>query len=98
MHSSRSRQIAVRRHTAALQPHCVMLLTVETSTITDLRQLVMRCCGDTMEFMRVALCADTRKSRVWLCISPTMAMPVMDLILRTLPAAEFGPMKQQAIQ
>ncbi len=75
-----------------------MLLTVDTNAITALRQLVMRFCGEAMEFMRVAICTDTRKTRVWLCISPAMAMPVMDLILRSLPAAEFGRMKNQAIQ
>lgn len=93
-----SQSIAIRRSAASSQPHCVMLLTVDTTTITALRQLVMRFCGEAMEFMRVAICADTRKTRVWLCISPAMAMPVMDLILRSLPAAEFGRMKNQAIQ
>jgi len=75
-----------------------MQLTVDTNTITALRQMVMRLCGETMEFMRVAMCTDTRKARVWLCISTPMAAPVMDLILRSLPAAEFGRMKNQAIQ
>jgi len=98
MHSSRSTHIAVRRSAAPPQPHCVMLLTVDTHTITALRQLVMRFCGEAMEFMRVAICADTRKTKVWLCVTPSMAMPVMDLILRSLPAAEFGRMKNQATQ
>lgn len=98
MQSSHSTHFAVRRSAVAPQPHCVMLLTVDTNTITTLRQLVMRFCGEAMEFMRVAICADTRKTRVWLCISPALAMPVMDLILRSLPAAEFGRMKNQSIQ
>lgn len=93
-----SQSIAVRRSAAAAQPHCVMQLTVDTTTVTALRQLVMRFCGEAMEFMRVAICTDTRKTRVWLCISPAMAMPVTDLILRSLPAAEFGRMKNQSIQ
>jgi len=103
MHSIRSTHIATRRivpshaRTAA-QPHCVMQLTVDAATITALRQMVMRLCGEAMEFMRVAMCADTRKARVWLCISPAMAAPVMDLILRSLPAAEFGRVKNQSIQ
>jgi len=101
MHTSRSTQFATRRlttlHASAAQPHCVMQLTVDTSSITALRQMVMRLCGDAMEFMRVAICADTRKAKVWLCISTTMATPVMDLILRSLPAAEFGRVKNQSI-
>jgi hypothetical protein len=103
MYSSRSTQFATRhpgssRANAAPQERCIMQLTVDTSTITALRQMVMRLCGETMEFMRVAICTDTRKARVWLCISTAMAAPVMDLILRSLPAAEFGRMKNQAIQ
>jgi hypothetical protein len=93
-----SQSIAIRRSAASPQPHCVMLLTVDTTTITALRQMVMRLCGEAMEFMRVAMCTDTRKARVWLCVSPAMAAPVMDLILRTLPAAEFGRVKTQSIQ
>lgn len=103
MHTSRFAKIAIRRPPAgfvspAPQPHCVMQLTVDASAITALRQLVMRFCGEAMEFMRVAICADTRKAKVWLCVSSSMAGAVMDLILRTLPAAEFGRVKNQSIQ
>jgi hypothetical protein len=48
--------------------------------------------------MRVAICADTRKAKVWLCVSASMAGAVMDLIVRSLPAAEFGRVKNQSIQ
>jgi hypothetical protein len=103
MHTSRPAQIATRRPViacanAAAQPNCVMQLTVDASTITALRQLVMRFCGEAMEFMRVAICPDTRKAKVWLCIRASMAGAVMDLILRSLPAAEFGRVKNQSIQ
>ena len=99
MHSSRSTHFVTRRLVpAAPQALCVMQLTVDLSSITAVRQMVMRLCGEAMEFMRVAICADTRRARVWLCVSAAMAAPVMDLILRSLPAAEFGPMKNQSIQ
>jgi hypothetical protein len=96
MHTSRS----THHHASSCLPqrHCVMLLTVDASAITAVRQMVMRLCGEAMEFMRVAICADTRKAKVWLCISPAMAAPVMDLILRALPAAEFGRVKNQSLQ
>lgn len=93
-----SHSIAVRRSAAAPQPHCVMLLTVDASTVTALRQVVMRFCGEAMEFMRVAVCTDTRKAKVWLCITPALVLPVMDLILRSVPAAEFGRVKNPSIQ
>lgn len=75
-----------------------MLLTVDASAVTALRQLVMRFCGEAMEFMRVAICPDTRKAKVWLCIDASMAGAVTNLILHSLPAAEFGRVKNQAIQ
>lgn len=103
MHTSRSARISLHRSAtvyahAGPQPHCVMQFTVDASTVTALRQLVMRFCGEAMEFMRVAICPDTRKAKVWLCISAAMASAVMDLILRSVPAAEFGRVKKQAIQ
>lgn len=103
MITCRTAQFALRRPAlqdagAAPQPHCVMQLTVDTSTVTALRQLVMRFCGEALEFMRVAMCPDTRKAKVWLCISSSMAGAVMDLILRSVPAAEFGRVKNPSIQ
>lgn len=89
---------AAHHTNAASQPLCVMQLTVDAGSVTALRQLVMRFCGDAMEFMRVAICPDTRKAKVWLCINASMAGAVRDLILRSLPAAEFGRVKNQTIQ
>ena len=96
MHAVRFTHGATRRlvHTdTARTPNCVMQLTVDATTITALRQLVMRFCGAAMEFMRVAICADTRKAKVWLCVSASMADAVMDMLMRSLPAAEFGRMQ-----
>lgn len=100
MHTSRSTHIDTHRLASptAPQPHCVMQLTVAADTITALRQLVMRFCGEALEFMRVAMCSDTRKAKVWLCISASMAGAVIDLILRTVPAAEIGRVKTASLQ
>lgn len=68
----------------------VMQLTIDADAITPLRQLAMRHCGDGLQFMRVALCTDTRRARVELCIGAAMAAPVMAAILQQLPAAQFG--------
>lgn len=102
MHAGRStrgvnRRLARVQSSSAPAPHCVMHLTVDASAITTLRQLVMRFCGDAMEFMRVAVCSDTRKAKVWLCVSASMTGAVMDMILASLPAAEFGRVKNQTI-
>ena len=53
MHTIQSAHIDTRRFaaTTAPAPHCVLQLIVDGSTITALRQLVMRFCGETLEFM-----------------------------------------------
>lgn len=75
----------------------MLQLTVDGSTITALRQLVMRFCGDALEFMRVAVCPGTGKTKVWLCMSAPLVGAVMELILRSLPAAEFGRVKHPSL-
>lgn len=86
---------SAKRCKPAPAPQCVMQLTVDTANVTALRRLVMRLCGAAMEFMRVAVCPDTRRARVWLCVSAAMAGAVMDLILHSLPAAQFGRVQNQ---
>ena len=95
MHSSLSTRTVQRRsavtHCASAQASsCMMQLTVDASAITLLRQLVMRVCGDALEFMRIASCANHNRMKVWLCVAPSMVAQVMDAVIRTLPGAEFG--------
>lgn len=100
MHASRSAHIATRSITShtAPAPHCVLQLTVDGSTITALRQLVMHFCGDSLEFMRVAVCPGTGKTKVWLCMSAPLVGAVMELILHSVPAAEIGRIKHPSMQ
>jgi hypothetical protein len=75
------------------QASCILQLTVEADMVTALRHLVMDFCGEALAFMRIALAApgaSTRQARVWLCINASMVAPVMDLIVHTLPKAQFG--------
>lgn len=71
---------------------CIMQLTVDADRVTALRQLVMQLCGEAMEFMRIAVAAPshTRQAKVWLCVHASMVSAVMQVIVRAMPAAQFG--------
>ncbi len=71
---------------------CLMQLTVDVGALSDLRALVMRTCGDTMEFMRIEVCDHGARAKVWLCLSRARTGPVMEAVMRSLPGAEFGRM------
>lgn len=91
MHGYKSRMEAQRR---SIQPRSdstrVMQMTVDSGAVTALRQLVMRVCGEALQFMRIAMCADGNRIRVWLCVSAAMVTVVMDAVLRGVPGGEFG--------
>jgi len=101
------RSFWVRRETAPLAkpvpvprpapaPACLMQMTVDASTITVLRQMVMRICGEAMEFMRIEACDHGTRMKVWLCISRTLVAQVMEAVMRALPGAEFGRFSERA--
>src|ERR1700716_279717 len=95
MHPSFSTRGAQRRRIMgnamkAPDSTCIMQLTVDASAITMLRQLVMHVCGETLEFMRIALCADTSRMKVWLCVRSPVVGLVMAAVIHSLPEAEFG--------
>jgi len=73
-----------------------MQMTVDASTITVLRQMVMRICGEAMEFMRIEACDHGTRMKVWLCISRTLVAQVMEAVMRALPGAEFGRFSERA--
>lgn len=81
---------AVMPDAAAPTPMCVMRLTVDTGSVTALRQLVMRVCGATLEFMRIAACAHGSRMKVWLCVGTPAVALVMEAVMRTLSDAQFG--------
>src|SRR5476649_823931 len=99
------RSFWVRRATAPLAkpsliapsaPACLMQMTVDASAITMLRQMVMRICGQAMEFMRIEACDHGTRMKVWLCISRTLVGQVMEAVMRALPGAEFGRFSEPA--
>jgi len=69
---------------------CLMQLTVATASVTALRGLVMRVCGDALGFMRIEACDYGSRMRVCLSVSPQAVGSVMDAVMRQLPQAEFG--------
>ena len=79
-----------RRFAPAAARTCVMQLTVDTAAVTALRQMVMRLCGDSLEFMRIEACEHGARMKVWLCVGTAMVARVMEAVMRVLPGAEFG--------
>jgi hypothetical protein len=69
---------------------CLVQMTVDTRSLTLLRQAVMRVCGDALEFMRIEACDHGRRMRVCLCVGRCVASRLMEEVMRLLPAAEFG--------
>ncbi|WP_363510127.1 hypothetical protein [Burkholderia sp. LMU1-1-1.1] len=84
--------LGARRRTSApvVARSCVMQLTVDTGAVTALRQVVMRLCGDSLEFMRIEACEHGARMKVWLCVGTAMVARVMEAVMRSLPGAEFG--------
>jgi hypothetical protein len=71
-------------------PPCLLQLTVSTVSITALRGLVMRICGEALGFMRIEACDHGERMRVWLSLSQASATELMGAVMRALPEAEFG--------
>ena len=69
---------------------CLMQLTVDTGAVTALRGMVMRLCGESLEFMRIEACEHGARMKVWLCVGPAMVARVMEAVMQSLPGAEFG--------
>lgn len=91
------RAIGVRGHTP-VTPLCIMHITIDVSAVTALRRLVMRVCGDAMEFMRIAVGHDTSKINVCVCVSAGMAGMIMRAVLCDLPTAQFGRIAPHAVR
>ncbi|GJJ01262.1 hypothetical protein RugamoR64_18000 [Duganella rhizosphaerae] len=71
-------------------PACVMQLTVDTAAVTTLRQMVMRICGEGLQFMRIEACEHGARMKVWLCVGAALVARVMEAVMQSLPGAEFG--------
>lgn len=68
----------------------VVRLTVDSASVTSLRQLAMRVCGDALEFMRIAVCAGGQRTQVWLCVQLAYIAVLTETVLRQLPGARLG--------
>ncbi|NRR34368.1 hypothetical protein HSX11_29780 [Oxalobacteraceae bacterium] len=88
--TSRSRSAPV-----AASPACLMRMTVDSASITTLRQAVMRVCGDALRFMRIEAREHGARVKVWLCLSCALVQQVMEAVLRFLPGAEFGRISER---
>lgn len=92
------RRAIIVRGQPPVAPLCIMHITIDASAVTALRRLVMRVCGDAMEFMRIAVGHDTSKINVCVCLSAGMTSPVMRAVLRDLPNAVFGRISPHAVR
>ncbi len=69
---------------------CTLRMTVDAASITALRQLAMRICGEALEFMRIAMCAGGTRIQVWLCVRLSCADVLSAAIASQLPGALFA--------
>lgn len=65
-------------------------MTVDTASLSLLRQTVAQVCGDALEFMRIEACEHGARMKVWLCVAEPLVQQLMAAVMRLLPAAEFG--------
>lgn len=66
---------------------CTLRLSIDARSVTTLRQLAMRLCGDAFEFMRIAMCAGGARIQVWLCVGRPFAAALGEQIVRQFPGA-----------
>lgn len=65
-------------------------MTIDAASITPLRQLAMRLCGDAFECMRIAICAGGARIQVWLCVQQPFADLLGAAIVQRFPGARMG--------
>jgi hypothetical protein len=86
--------LPLQRRLFAAQPVCdagccMIHLTIDTASVTSLRQLAMQVCGDALEFMRIAVCAGGARIEVWLCVRLACLGVLSETIVRQLPGADL---------
>lgn len=74
----------------APSPMHTMVLTVDAAAVTALRQLIVRACGEALDFMRIEACDHGRRMRVWLRVRPSSVDSVTDAIAGALPGADMA--------
>lgn len=72
------------------QQTCTIRMTIDAASITTLRQLAMRLCGEAFEFMRIAICTGSTRMQVWLCVRQPFADLLSATIVQRFPGAELA--------
>jgi len=88
-HTRPARRPSIWRKSAPLALS-LMQMTVDTDSLVLLRQAVVQICGDALKFMRIEACQHGARIRVWLCVAEDLVARIMEMVMRRLPAAEFG--------
>ncbi|MET3133377.1 hypothetical protein AAKU55_003667 [Oxalobacteraceae bacterium GrIS 1.11] len=73
----------------------LMHITVDTASLSALRQLLITTCGPTLSFMRIEAVDHAERMRVRLCAPQAAMQLMMDAVMRRLPAAEFGRISRE---
>ena len=68
----------------------LMLITVDTDRVIELRRLVARACGNRLSFMRMQPIDHATRMQVWLRATEPGVQRIVDAVTRTLPAAQLG--------
>jgi hypothetical protein len=66
-------------------------MTVDAGSVTTLRRLAMRVCGEALEFIRIAVCDGGARMHVWLCVCLRGVPGLCDAIVGQLPGAVLLP-------
>lgn len=77
------------KHPSA-QKDFMMLITVDTASVSELRRVIVSTCGDLMVYMRVKPVEHASKMKFSLCLNKKSIDSVIGNIMRVLPQAEFG--------
>lgn len=71
-------------------PARTIRMSIDAASVTALRQLAMRLCGDAFEFMRIAICAGGARIQVWLCVRQPFADLLRATIAERFPGAQVA--------
>ncbi|MET3132946.1 hypothetical protein AAKU55_003227 [Oxalobacteraceae bacterium GrIS 1.11] len=76
---------------------CVLNMSLPTGSVTSLRQVVMRVCGEQLQFMRIDTCMRTNQTRVFLCLGRSVLDAAVEALTRYFPDARFGSLSETAL-
>ncbi|WP_229415916.1 hypothetical protein [Pseudoduganella armeniaca] len=68
----------------------LILITVDTDRVIELRRLVARACGNRLSFLRMQPIEHASRMQVWLRVREPGVQRVIDAVTRALPAAQLG--------